>query len=149
MRTIITTIFFSCLLIPQALAAEPPIPAPPAPTPEAPTPAPIVRDYSKPAVEAFASSTAVAAGLNPDHFINVIEHESHFSNNDGRPSPTGDYGYCQINKRAHPALAMDKVLDPYWCIPWMAEQWKNGFAYWWTQWCVLYGRGTKKCSYVG
>lgn len=151
MRTSIAILVFTAFLIPQALAAEPPLPPPPAtealvahpnlsPAPQNAPARPVPPKYDRDAIVAFASSTAASYGLNPEHFVNVIEHESHFSNNGGQPSPTGDYGYCQINYASwHKDISMKQMLDPYWCIPWMAAQWKAGNAHWWTEWRILYG----------
>lgn len=98
-------------------------------------------DYSPAAVREFASTTASEYGLNITHFLDVLQYEDGFENGQSTiPDPAGpngledSWGDCQIHLPAHKSISKEQATDPYWCIPWMAQMWANGYANQWSAW---------------
>lgn len=85
----------------------------------------------------YAVSIAHEYSLNTEAFTRVIGCESHWKADaigDGGTS----YGIAQIHLPAHPDVSREQALDPKWAIRWMAQQWANNRAYWWSCWKILY-----------
>lgn len=55
-------------------------------------------------------------------------------------STTEDYGIAQINKKAHPDISMDEMLDPYWSLDYMAQEFAWGHESMWVCFTKLYQR---------
>lgn len=76
-------------------------------------------------LQAYASSTAQNASLDPIKFTKVIGCESLWDS-----SAVGDsgssIGLVQIHLPAHPDITKEEALDPLFSIQWMAIQWKLG-----------------------
>ena len=94
-------------------------------------------NYSPPALEAFASTTAVTFGLDKKAFLATIDCESGF-----RASVLGDdgqsLGVAQIDLKYHPDITRAEAMEPYWSILWMAYEWQHNKADMWSCWRNLF-----------
>jgi hypothetical protein len=87
----------------------------------------------------FASSTAVEMGLNKGHFLATLKCESGFRY-DAKGDDGHSVGVAQIDGDYHPEILYEQMLDPYWSILWMAQEWEAGRAHEWTCWRNLYSK---------
>lgn len=83
-------------------------------------------------LKTLATAAAIARNLpNINHFLDVIQGESGWQYN--ADSPTNDHGLCQINAPSWPAITLAQAYDPYFCLNWMAQQWQEGHARYWSK----------------
>lgn len=94
-------------------------------------------DYSIPALQAFASTTATQDGLNVNRFLATINCESGWEWD--ATSTTGDYGIAQWNLRSHPDFTKTQALDPYWSIREMGLYWQDGLQKSWVCYHLIVG----------
>lgn len=88
---------------------------------------------------------AVKYGVNEDHLTKTIQLESNFDpnvqsnflNKDG--SQERSYGLAQINLDYHPDITIEEAKDPDFAINFIAKEFADGHAYWWSAWRILYG----------
>ena len=52
------------------------------------------------------------------------------------------YGAVQINLPSHPGITQEMAENPYFAVPWMAEQWGMGNASMWSCYTNKYGAGS-------
>lgn len=86
----------------------------------------------------YASSTAVAYGIDPDVFTRTLQCESHW-----KADALGDhgtsYGIAQIHAPAHPEVTREQAYDGIWSINWAAHAFATGHAYWWSCYNTIFG----------
>lgn len=95
-------------------------------------------------LQALASSTAIANGLNVKHFVLTFQKESggfldptiqsQYPNPNGPNEKENSWGICQIDLDYHPDISREQATDPVWCLTWAAQQWANGHASLWSAW---------------
>lgn len=95
-------------------------------------------ELSKADLMMIASSTASLYHLNQEHFLAVINCESHWE-----ITAVGDkglsHGLAQIYGPAHKEVTLEMSNDPFFSIAWMAKMWSEGKQNLWSCNRELYG----------
>lgn len=89
-------------------------------------------------LQAFATKVAKKHGLNVNHFLNVIQCESHW-----KPDAVGDngtsFGLAQLhNPVTDWGITAEQAKDPEIALPIMAKAWQEGKERKWSCWRIYY-----------
>lgn len=111
----------------------------------------VVPIWTPDTLSTLASTTAITAGLNPEHFVKTLYKESKGfidpAIQSKYPDPKGpgghenSWGICQIDLDFHPELTKEQAIDPVFCTKWTAEQWQVGHATSWSAYRQLQVQG--------
>lgn len=109
------------------------------------------RIWTQEEVKQYATEIAEEFGLHKGRFLATLECENRFNtkgqsqhpNRQRMPewyTPVGDplkeqsFGVAMINLPSHPGITKEMSENPLFAIPWMAQKFVDGYAYFWTCW---------------
>lgn len=87
-------------------------------------------------MQLYAMKQADKEGVSFHEIFVTLDGESDWRNiqsevvRDGKQEDS--HGVCQIHAPSHPELTKEQLYDPYFCIEWTAQQFKEGNASQWT-----------------
>ena len=67
-----------------------------------------------------------------------ITIQSQFVDKGGRQERS--YGLCQLNLDARPDITIEMADSPEFCLPYMADEWKDGGQRAWSAWRELHAK---------
>lgn len=94
-------------------------------------------------IAAYVRQVQAVNGLGDD-FYDTLEYESAgwqngqstVKNPRGPNGREDSWGVCQIHLPDHPAITWEEAMDPTWCVPWSAHEFKKGRQWQWSGWYV-------------
>ncbi|SRR6266436_3144706 len=84
----------------------------------------------------IATDIARAHHLNVDHFLKTVDCESRWIV-DAVGDAGHSHGLVQIYQPAHTDITIEQANNPRFALMWMAREWQNDHAYWWTCWRII------------
>jgi len=98
-----------------------------------------IRTFTPEELRSIAESIQEEYGLD-SRFVETLSGESMaFTWNDQSLIPANgpngredSWGVCQIHLPSHPNISKEEALNPYFCMRWTAEQFRQGNAHMWT-----------------
>jgi len=104
----------------------------------------LTKEWTQDEVKAYALEVATEYGLHKYRFLKTLECENGFnakgqSNHYHNGVRERSFGSAQINLYWNPTITQEQAENPYFALPWMADEWILGNAWKWSCYTSLFG----------
>lgn len=86
----------------------------------------------EPSVKAIVEHYSHVYGVSKVQMERIISCESGWNTNAHNPKGEDSWGLVQINRKAHPDISIEQATNPYFSIPFLAENLSKGKSRMWS-----------------